>query len=89
MYDIDAEVLLINVCVSLEESWKNLCIFGLSCGTTHLQVFKDWNATRNAWSEVCLALKPSDFDVINNKEKNLLLTFRTTATGQLLVLHPF
>lgn len=34
-----------------------------------LDIYKDRNATRKAWGEVCLALKP-DFGSLGDKEKN-------------------
>jgi hypothetical protein len=54
------ECLKVEVLISLVESKPVLW-------DKTLEGFKDRNATRNAWSEVCLALKP-DFDVIDNKE---------------------
>lgn len=34
-----------------------------------LDIFKDRDATRNAWREVCLGIR-SDFDVLEEKERN-------------------
>lgn len=58
MYETDAEVL-----ISLVESKPVLW-------NKTLKVFEDKTVTKNDWSEACLALKP-DFDVIDNKDKNL------------------
>ena len=34
-----------------------------------LEIFKDRNATRNAWHEVCLGFR-SDFDQLEKRERN-------------------
>ncbi|XP_068084807.1 uncharacterized protein [Anabrus simplex] len=57
MADVDSEI-LITLVQARPVLWDKT-----------LDIYKDRNATRKAWREVCLELKP-DFDVIEDKEKN-------------------
>lgn len=71
MVDVDSE-LLITLVQARPVLWDKT-----------LDIYKDRNATRNAWREVCLELKP-DFDVIEDKEKNV---FGKCIFNYIILLH--